>query len=111
MSGTPAWCCPAHLGQVPYPRYNSWVLAFADLKGSEIAPDLLLSVRAWSLFLAEGTDCSEPEQCEGEHRAELSSLGMDVVQFCWLHAELRAGCGPSSLLLSLFSVLTGNLAR
>lgn len=91
MSGTLAWCCTAHLGQVPYPRYNSWVLAFADLKGSkrgdnancspsQIALDVLLSICAWNCFLDESTDCSEIEQCEGEYCVQMSSLGMYVVQ-------------------------------
>lgn len=36
LSGTLAWCCTAHLGHVPYPRYNnSWLLAFAHLAGSK----------------------------------------------------------------------------
>lgn len=30
-SCTLAWCCIAHLGQVPYPEYNSWILEFGYL--------------------------------------------------------------------------------
>lgn len=98
LSGTLAWCCTAHLGQVPYPRYNSWVLAFADLKGSkrgemqtaasQIALDVLLSICAWNCFLDESTDCSQIEQCEGEYCVKVSSLGMYVVQFLVTHRAI-----------------------
>lgn len=86
-------------GKCLIPGYNSWVLAFADLKGSEkggemptaaspIALDVLLSTCAWNRSLDESTDCSALEQCEGEYCVKLSSLGMYVVQFFWLHMEL-----------------------
>lgn len=113
MSGTLAWCCTAHLGQVPYPRSNSWVLAFGDLlKGSkswemqtaasQIALDVLLSTCAWNCFLDESTDCSEIEQCEGEYCVKMSSLGMYVVQFLVTH---RAVSRTWSLKLAVQPVL------
>lgn len=98
MSGTLAWCCTAHLGQVPYPRYNSWVLASADLKGSKRGEMQSAASQnstgcsavclCMELFPDESTDCSQIEQCEGEYCVKMSSLGMYVVQFLVTHRAI-----------------------
>lgn len=99
FSCTLAWCCIAHLGQVPYPEYNSWVFEFGyllkwskrrkcHLQPSKITLDVLLYIGVWKCFLDESTDCSEIQQCEGEYYVKMSYWEC-MLWISWLHEAIN----------------------